>query len=361
VPRETAPHERRVALVPDTIGRLRKAGHDIVVERGAGLAAGFPDAQYDEAGARMVDAGVALSAELVLKVQRPSREEAARLREGALLVSFLAAATSQEVLPVLAERKVTALAMELVPRITRAQSMDALSSQANLAGYKAVIIGAEALNRILPMMTTAAGTLAPAKVFVVGAGVAGLQAIATARRLGAVVSAFDVRPVVKEQVQSLGASFVEVAVQAEGTGGYAKELAEDQQRRVLDAIARHLPSQDLVVTTAQVPGRPPPRLVTGQMVRSMRPGSVIVDLAAESGGNCELTRAGEAVQDAGVHVLGPVNVPSTVAFHASQTYSRNLQALLGHLLDKEGKPRLDLDDEITGAMAVTHAGEIRKK
>jgi NAD(P) transhydrogenase subunit alpha len=256
---------------------------------------------------------------------------------------------------------VTALAMELVPRITRAQSMDALSSQANLAGYKAVIIGAEALNRILPMMTTAAGTLAPARCFVVGAGVAGLQAIATARRLGAMVSAFDVRPIVKEQVQSLGASFVEVEVAAEGAGGYAKELAEDQQRRVLEAIAKHVPAQDLVVTTAQIPGRPAPRLLTAEMVRSMKPGSVIVDLAAETGGNCELTRPGEATDVEGVQVLGPLNVPSTLAFHASQTYSRNLQALLQHLVDKEGRARIDLQDEITGAMVVTHGGEIRKK
>ncbi|HET9596364.1 MAG TPA: NAD(P)(+) transhydrogenase (Re/Si-specific) subunit alpha, partial [Anaeromyxobacteraceae bacterium] len=203
--------------------------------------------------------------------------------------------------------------------------------------------------------------LAPAKVFVLGAGVAGLQAIATARRLGAVVSAFDVRPVVKEQVQSLGAAFIEVPVQAEGQGGYAKELAEDQQRRVLEAVGKHIVTQDLVVTTAQIPGRPAPRLITAEMVRSMKPGAVIVDLAAESGGNCELTKAGEAVDAGGVLVLGPVNVPSTLAFHASQTYSRNLQSLLGHLLDKEGKPKLDLQDEITGAMVVCHAGEIRKR
>src|SRR5512144_1689302 len=222
--------------------------------------------------------------------------------------------------------------MELVPRISRAQAMDALSSQANLAGYKAVVIGAEAMNRVLPMMTTAAGTLAPAKVFVLGAGVAGLQAIATARRLGAVVSAFDVRPMVREQVQSLGATFVEVPVAAEGAGGYAKELAEQEQRRVLDAIAKHIPAQDLVVATAQVPGRPAPRLVTAEMVRTMKPGSVVVDLAAETGGNCELTKAGDIAEVGGVLVLGPTNLASSVPFHASQTYSRNLQALLQHLL-----------------------------
>jgi H+-translocating NAD(P) transhydrogenase subunit alpha len=361
VPLETAARERRVALVPDTVARLVKQGHAVLVERGAGAPAGFPDAQYESAGARLGSADDALSAELVLKVQRPSAEEAAKLAQGAILVSFLAPSQSAEVLPALAGRKVTALAMELVPRITRAQSMDALSSQANLAGYKAVVIGAEAMNRILPMMTTAAGTLAPAKCFVVGAGVAGLQAVATARRLGAVVSAFDVRPVVKEQVQSLGASFVEAPVAAEGSGGYAKELGEEQQRRNMEAIGKHIPAQDLVVTTAQIPGRPAPRLVTRDMVRSMKPGSVIVDLAAETGGNCEVTRPGEAVEVSGVNVLGPLNVPSTVAFHASQTYSRNLQSLLQHLLDKEGKPKLDMADEITGAMAVTHGGEIRKK
>lgn len=361
VPREIVAHERRVALVPETVGRLRKLGNEVVVERGAGTAAGFPDAQYEAAGARFGDVGEALGADLVLKVQRPTVEEVGRLREGAVLVSFLAPATSGDVIAALTARKVTALAMELVPRITRAQAMDALSSQANLAGYKAVVIGAEAMNRVLPMMTTAAGTLVPARCFVLGAGVAGLQAIATARRLGAIVSAFDVRPVVKEQVQSLGATFVEVPVQAEGQGGYARELAEDQQRRVTEAVAQHIVSQDLVVTTAQIPGRPAPRLVTADMVRSMKPGSVIVDLAAESGGNCELTRAGEAVEVGGVHVLGPVNVPASLAFHASQTYSRNLQALLQHLLDKEGKPRLDLADEITGAMVVTHGGEIRKR
>jgi len=361
VPLETSPSERRVALVPETVARLVKGGHHVVVQRGAGAAAGFPDAQYEAAGARLGDAAEALGAELVLKVDRPSPGEVASLAEGGILVAFLAPASSAEVLGALAARKVTALAMELVPRISRAQSMDALSSQANLAGYKAVVIGAEAMNRIVPMMTTAAGTLAPARCFVIGAGVAGLQAIATARRLGAVVSAFDVRPVVKEQVQSLGASFVEVEVAAEGAGGYAKELAADQQRRVAEAIAKHLLAQDLVITTAQIPGRPAPRLLTAEMVRSMKPGAVIVDLAAETGGNCELTKAGEAIDVGGVLVLGPVHVASTVAFHASQTYSRNLQSLLQHLLDKEGRPKLDLQDEITGAMVVTHAGEIRKR
>jgi NAD(P) transhydrogenase subunit alpha len=363
VPRETAAHERRVALVPEAIARLAKAGHALAVQRGAGVAAGFPDAQYQAAGASIVADGPELLAgsELVLKVQRPSRDEAERLSAHAVLVCFLAPSSAQEILPVLAERKVTSLAMELVPRISRAQAMDALSSQANLAGYKAVVIGAEAMNRVLPMMTTAAGTLAPAKVFVVGAGVAGLQAIATARRLGAVVSAFDVRPVVKEQVQSLGASFVEAPVAAEGVGGYAKELAEQEQRRVLETVAKHVVAQDLVVTTALIPGRPAPRLITAEMVRTMKPGSVIVDLAAEAGGNCELTKAGDVVDVGGVLVLGPVDLAASVPFHASQTYSRNVLSLLQHLIGDDGKPRIDLSDEITGAMVVTHEGEIRKK
>ncbi|MHB8875026.1 MAG: Re/Si-specific NAD(P)(+) transhydrogenase subunit alpha [Myxococcaceae bacterium] len=360
VPVETAAFERRVALVPDSIARLVRGGHALAVQKGAGARAGFPDASYEAAGAALVESAPELLAavELVLKVQPPSNEEVALLEEGAILICFLPQTVSLEPL---AARRVTALAMERVPRISRAQSMDALSSQANLAGYKAVILGAGALSRILPMMTTAAGTLAPAKVFVIGAGVAGLQAVATARRLGAVVSAFDVRAAVKEQVQSLGASFVEARVQAEGSGGYAKELAEDQQRRVLETVGKHLPAQDLVITTALIPNRPAPRLITREMVRSMKPGAVIVDLAAEAGGNCEATRAGETVDEGGVLVLGPLNLPSTLAFHASQTYSRNLQALLGHLLDeKSGKARLDLGDEITSAMVVTHAGEVRK-
>jgi NAD(P) transhydrogenase subunit alpha len=360
VPRETAAGERRVALAPETVGRLVKGGFEVTVERGAGAAAGFADPQYEAAGARLVDAAAALGAELVLKVRRPSLDEAERLAEGAALVAHLAPHASEDLLAVLARRRITAYAMELVPRITRAQPMDALSSQATLAGFKAVIVGVEAMNRITPMLTTAAGTLTPARAFVIGAGVAGLQAIATARRLGCVVSAIDVRPAVREQVQSLGASFVEAEVAAEGAGGYARELAEDQQRRVLAAIAGHVPAQDLVVATAQVPGRPAPRLLTADAVRSMRPGAVIVDLAAETGGNCELTRRGEAVEEAGVRVLGPVDLPATVPFHASQMYGRNLAAFLA-VAAKGGALAIDLADEIQGAMAVTHAGERRTR
>jgi NAD(P) transhydrogenase subunit alpha len=359
--KETAPGERRVALVPDNVARLVKGAHAVVVEAGAGAPAGFVDGAYAAAGATIApDLRSALEgAEVVARVQPPSDAEAELLPAGAVVVALLQPHQSGPLLARLASRGVHALAMERVPRTTRAQSMDALSSQATLAGYKAVLLGASALNRILPMMTTAAGTLAPAKAFVVGAGVAGLQAIATARRLGAVVSAFDVRPVVKEQVQSLGASFVEVPqVAAEGAGGYAKELGASEQERVLQAIAAHVKDMDLVVTTAQIPGKPAPRLLTAEMIRSMRPGSVVVDLAAETGGNCELTRAGETVVEGGVTILGAVNVPSTVATHASQLYGRNVTTLLQHL-SKDGRLALDLQDDIAAAMLVVHDGKVR--
>jgi NAD(P) transhydrogenase subunit alpha len=361
VTKETAPGERRVALVPENAARLAKQGHEVRIERGAGEAAGFGDAAYAAAGALVAgDARAAMEgAAVVACVQRPGDAEADAIPEGALLVGLLAPAQSASLLTRLAARRVDAMAMERVPRTTRAQGMDALSSQATLAGFKAVIIGAGALPRILPMMTTAAGTLAPAKAFVLGAGVAGLQAIATARRLGAVVSAFDVRAAAKEQVQSLGAAFVEVTeVAAEGAGGYAKELGGAEQERVLAAIAGHVKDMDLVVTTAAVPGKPAPRLLTREMIRSMRPGSVVVDLAAEAGGNCELTRPGETVVEAGVTILGPLNVPATVPFHASQMYGRNVTALLQYL-SKDGRLQLDLEDEIAGAMLVVHGGKVR--
>jgi H+-translocating NAD(P) transhydrogenase subunit alpha len=359
--RESAPGERRVALIPDNVARLVKGKHEARIEVGAGAEAGFPDAAYAAAGAQVTDrAGALAGAEVVALVQRPSDAQADAIPPGALVVALLAPHANRLLLERLAARGVHAMAMERVPRTTRAQAMDALSSQATLAGYKAVVIGAEALPRILPMMTTAAGTLAPAKAFVIGAGVAGLQALATARRLGAVVSAFDVRPVVKEQVQSLGATFVEVPqVAAEGAGGYAKELGASEQERVLQAIAGHVKDMDLVITTAQIPGKPAPRLVTAAMVRSMRPGSVIVDLAAETGGNCELTRPGEVVSEGGVLVLGAVNLPSTVPFHASQLYGRNVMTLVQHLWGKEGPLNVDPGEEIAGAMLVVHGGKVR--
>ncbi|HEX9052666.1 MAG TPA: Re/Si-specific NAD(P)(+) transhydrogenase subunit alpha [Anaeromyxobacter sp.] len=360
VPRETAAGERRVALVPENVARLAKQGHELAVERGAGVAAGHADAAYEAAGAAVrPDAAAALDgAALVARVRAPDLREAEAIPPGAAVVGLLQAWRNGAVLERLAARRVDALAMERVPRTTRAQAMDALSSQATLAGYEAVLLGASALPRILPMMTTAAGTLAPAKVFVIGAGVAGLQAIATARRLGAVVSAFDVRPVVKEQVQSLGASFLDVPqVAAEGAGGYARELAAEQQERVRAAIALHVKEMDLVVTTAAIPGRPAPRLVTAAMVRSMRPGSVIVDAAAETGGNCELTRPGETVTEAGVAILGPLDLPSALPFHASQLYGRNVTTLVQHL-SADGRLRLDPADEIAGAMLVVHGGRL---
>jgi H+-translocating NAD(P) transhydrogenase subunit alpha len=365
VPKETAVNERRVAIVPDTVARLAKAGLAVVVERGAGTAAALPDEAYSAAGAELVaDArGVFAAVEIVTKVQRPNLDEVAGLRAGTLLISFLPVARATDVVRALAARQVTALSLERVPRISRAQAMDALSSQATVAGYKAVLVGAAQLPTFLPMLTTAAGTIAPAKAFILGAGVAGLQAIATARRLGAVVSAFDVRPAVQEQVESLGAKFVAaqaVAAEAETTGGYAKELATEQHRRELELIAQHLHDMDLVITTALIPNRPAPRLITAAMVRAMKPGSVIVDLAAEAGGNCELTRPDETVHEGGVVILGPTNLPATVPLHASQMFSRNLLTLLQHLVTA-GKLTVDLADEITGAMVVTHQGEIRSQ
>src|SRR5438094_773025 len=328
VVRETAPGERRVALVPETVGRLAKAGNELIVERGSGEAASFPDRMYTEAGASIGDVW---SAEMVLKVARPSDEEIGKLRTGTVLIAFLSPLTNHSLVRDLARRGVTALSMDAIPRITRAQPMDALSSQATVAGYKAVLLAAAALPKFFPMLTTAAGTIAPAKAFVIGAGVAGLQAIATARRLGAVVEAFDTRPVVKEQVQSLGAKFLEVDLgeTGEGTGGYAKELSEEAHRKEVELLAKAVKENDIVITTAAIPGRPAPKLITADMVRSMRPGSVIVDLAAETGGNTELTKAATVIDVDGVRIDGTTNLPSTMPYHASQMYSRNIQSLLG--------------------------------
>ncbi len=357
VPKESAECERRVALVPDGAGRLVKAGHEVLVEPDAGAAAGFPDAQYVAAGATIVPDAFAAGAGIVVKVQRPSDGEVERLAAGSTLVALLSPASGAATFARLAERRITAYAMELVPRTSKAQSMDVLSSQATVAGYKAVLIGAAALPRFLPMLTTAAGTISPARVFVLGAGVAGLQAIATARRLGAVVSAFDVRPAVREQVQSLGAAFVEAGATAEGAGGYAAALGDEEQRRVLEAVGTHIRDMDLVITTAQIPGRRAPILVTDAMLATMRPGSVVVDLAAEAGGNCDVTRAGETVVAHGVSVIGPVNLPSTLPYHASQMYGRNVVTFLEYIL-KDGAAAAD-DDPIAGPMRVTHAGAVR--
>ena len=355
--RETAPGERRVALVPETVGRLAKSGNEVIVERGAGEASSFPDRMYTEAGGTIGDAW---DAELVLKVAKPSDEELARLRQGAVLIAFLSPLTNHDLVRELGRRRVTALSMDAIPRITRAQPMDALSSQATVAGYKAVLLAAAALPKFFPMLTTAAGTIAPAKAFVIGAGVAGLQAIATARRLGAVVEAFDTRPVVKEQVQSLGAKFLEVDLgeTGEGAGGYAKELSEEAHRREVQLLAKAVKENDIVITTAAIPGRPAPKLITADMVRSMKPGSVIVDLAAETGGNTDLTEAGKVIDVDGVRVDGTTNIPSTMPYHASQMYSRNIQSLLGLMITKEGKLNLDMSDEVIRGTVITKDGEV---
>jgi NAD(P) transhydrogenase subunit alpha len=360
VPRETVTGERRVALAPESVSRLVKSGVEITVERGAGVPANFPDELYEKAGATVGDSAAAWGAGVVVKVQKPTADEATRLANGALLISLLPASTSADLLAQLAAGGVSALALEKVPRITRAQSMDILSSQATIAGYKAVLIGAAEMGKILPMLTTAAGNIPPAKAFVLGAGVAGLMAIATARRLGAVVSGFDIRAAAREQVLSLGAKFVgpEPSADAEAAGGYARAQTEEEQRKTMDAMAAHLMDQDLVVTTAQIPGRAAPRLITAAMVATMKPGAVIVDLAAETGGNCELTVAGQTTVHNGVSVMGTVNLPSSVPHHASLMFSKNVWTLLQHLI-KDGTIALNLEDEITGPMCLVHAGSVR--
>jgi len=365
VPSESAPREQRVALAPDSVSRLvKQLKLEIVVQRGAGLRAGFRDDAYKAVGATIVpDAAAAFAAApLIAKVQPPDAQEIGLLAEGSTLISLLRPGQSAEIVQALAARRVSALALELVPRITRAQSMDVLSSQSTVSGYKGVLIGASALGKFLPMLTTAAGNISPAKVFVIGAGVAGLQAIATGRRLGGVVSAFDVRPAAREQVLSLGATFVAnelVAEDAQAAGGYARAQTADEQTRTLNAIANHIKDQDLVVTTAAIPGRPAPKLITAEMVASMRAGSVIVDLAAETGGNCVLSKPGETVESHDVTIIAPLNVPSTVAFHASQMFGRNIFELLKHLV-KDDALQLDPADEITGAMLMTHDGRVLK-
>lgn len=361
--RETAPHERRVALAPATVQRLTGAGHEVRVEAGAGHSASFPDQAYTDAGGRIApDRGAVLSgAEILVSVQRPDPADLSRLNRGAVSIALWQPGGGGDSVERAAAAGVTVLALELVPRTTKAQAMDVLSSQATVAGYQAVLLGASHLARLLPMLTTAAGTLPPAKAFVLGAGVSGLQAIATARRLGAVVSAFDVRPVVKEQVQSLGASFVEaeaVSAGAEAAGGYATELGDEQQQKVLEAVARHIPDQDLVITTAQIPGKPAPRLITAKMVAAMKPGAVIVDLAVETGGNCELSRPGESVAAGGVTILGPLNLASQIPQHASLMFSRNVQAVIEYLI-QDGRAVIGLDDPITGPMCLAHEGQAR--
>jgi H+-translocating NAD(P) transhydrogenase subunit alpha len=363
LPKETAEGERRVALVPEVVRKLASGerGLEVVVQRGAGAGALIPDSQYEEAGARMVeDAAAVYDAEVVVKVASPTSEEIGRLRSESVLIGFLQPLTAGETVRAIAQTGATSFAMEAIPRISRAQSMDALSSQANIGGYKAVLIAATEIGRFFPMLMTAAGTIRPATVLVLGAGVAGLQAIATARRLGAVVQGFDVRAAVKEQVESLGAHFLEFDLggDLEGAGGYAKELTPEQQARQQELMAEAIGKVDIVITTAAVPGRRAPVLVTEEAVRLMKPGSVIVDLAAETGGNCELTEAGKTVIRHDVKILGPLNVPSTMAEHASQLYSRNIESLLGLMISEEGQLSLDFDDEVIAGACITREGEI---
>ncbi|MFQ5538610.1 MAG: Re/Si-specific NAD(P)(+) transhydrogenase subunit alpha [Gemmatimonadota bacterium] len=360
--KETRPGEQRVALVPQGVQTLKKSGLEIVVESGAGVAAGVSDEDYTNAGAEVVSGAQAVlgGADIVLHINPPTEEEIAAMGEGTILVSFLNPLGDPEGVKRLAAKQITAISMEMVPRITRAQTMDALSSQATVAGYKAVLMAANAIPRFLPMFTTAAGTIRPGHALILGAGVAGLQAIATARRLGAVVEAFDVRPAVKEQVESLGATFLETEeeVVAEGEGGYAKELSEEQHKKELELIAAHIANADITITTAQIPGRPAPVLITREMVEAMKPGSVIVDLAAETGGNCELTRAGEDVVANQVTVMGPVNLAATLPVHASQMYSKNIVTLVAEFVDKEGALNLDFENDVVGPATVTHGGEV---
>jgi NAD(P) transhydrogenase subunit alpha len=365
VPRETAEGERRVALTPQSVTQLAVEGNEVLVQAGAGEASSILDADFAAAGATVVPDAVTLyaQAEMVLRVGRPSDEEVGQLRPNTLLIGTLGTLANPELARRLAGQGVTAVSMDAIPRITRAQSMDSLSSQSTVGGYKAVILAAERLPKFFPLLTTAAGTVRPARGIIMGAGVAGLMAIGTARRLGAVVEATDVRPVVKEQVQSLGATFLEVEMtdeekaNAQTEGGYAREMGPDYQRRQAELIAAHIRDADFIITTALIPGRPAPRLVTEEMVKSMKPGSVIIDMAAEAGGNCELTEPGREVVKHGVRIVGITNLPATMPGSATQMYSRNVQTLVQHLV-KDGKLELNFDDEITRGATITHGGQV---
>ena len=360
VPNQARDGESRVALTPEVAGRLKARELEVLVESGAGERSHITDAAFEEAGARIGSSGEALGAEIVTVVKAPSAEEIGRLQRGAVVIGFLDPLTDADTVRALASAGVTAFAMEAIPRVTRAQSMDALSSQATVAGYRAVLLAAESQDRFFPMLTTAAGTIKPATVLVLGAGVAGLQAIATARRLGAVVTGYDVRAAVREQVESLGARFLNLGVKAdaEGAGGYAKELSEEEQRRQQQAMAEAIGRFDVVITTAAVPGRRAPLLVTAAAVEGMKPGSVVVDLAAATGGNCELTEPGRTVDHGDVAIIGPLDLAAEMPEHASALYARNVQALLELLVSKEGQLELNWEDEILAGACITRDGEI---
>ncbi|HYW75382.1 MAG TPA: Re/Si-specific NAD(P)(+) transhydrogenase subunit alpha [Gammaproteobacteria bacterium] len=360
VPKETAQREKRVAMVPVVAERLEKLGVELLVQAGAGEGSRIPDSAFENATVVNNAQDIYKKADIVLKVQPPSVDEIKQMRQGAILASFVHAHREPEVTAALRDGKITSFAMELVPRITRAQSIDALSSQASAAGYKAALIAANSLERFFPMLTTAAGTIRPAKVLVIGAGVAGLQAIATAKRLGAQVEAYDVRSATREQVESLGAKFVQTDVKAEGEGGYARELTDEEKQAQQDMLAKHIAKSDAVITTAAVPGRPSPKIVSKAMVEGMKSGAVLVDLAAEGGGNCELTKPGEDVRHGEVTIVGPLNIPSMLSEHASEMYARNLLNLLT-LFVEEGELKLNWEDEVIAKTALTHDGEIRNE
>jgi NAD(P) transhydrogenase subunit alpha len=361
---ERAPGENRVSLVPEVAGKLSVAGARVVLERGAGIRAQFPDALYTQVEWAATAQEVLASSDVLLVVQPPTLEQIAALREDSVVVGFMQAHARDAEVLALRDRHITSFAMELVPRISRAQSMDALSSQAAIAGYKAVLIAANTLDRFMPMLTTAAGTIRPAQVLIIGVGVAGLQAIATARRLGAIVEAYDVRSATREQVRSLGAKFVDTGVSAEGSGGYARELTPEERARQQEVLDAHIAAADAVITTASVPGRTAPRIVSAAAVERMKAGAVIVDIAAESGGNCELTRPGQTVLHGAVRILGPVNLAAQLAFHASEMYSRNLFNFLKPVLtradgEQSASLRIDWQDEVYDKSCLTHAGSIR--
>ena len=356
--RDRAPNERRIALSPEVAKKLKALGAQVLIETGAGSGANQPDAMFPDVESAPDAASALARADVLLTVQPPSLETIAALREGSIVIGFMQPHADAARVKALRDRRITAFAMELLPRTTRAQAMDVLSSQASMAGYKAVLIAAELSGKFFPMLTTAAGTIRPSKVLIVGAGVAGLQAIATARRLGAQVEGFDVRPETREQIESLGAKFLDLGVSAAGSGGYARELTAQERAEQQKRLADHLRTIDVVVTTAAVPGRPAPKILTSAMVEGMKPGAVIVDLAAETGGNCELTRPGETCVHNGVTIAGPVNLPSLGAIHASEMYARNLFNFMSLSL-KDGVLMLDWDDELIAKTCLTHAGEIK--
>lgn len=355
--KETAAGETRVALVPEVVSKLIGLGATVVIEAGAGAAAGIPDDLYQDVEVSPNPQGIIERSDILFKVQPPTADEVAALKSGAVVVGFLQPYKQHDMLHQLCAKNVTSFAVELVPRISRAQSMDALSSQASVAGYKAVLLAASALPKFVPMLTTAAGTIRPSSFLIMGAGVAGLQAIATARRLGGIVEAFDVRSATREQVESLGAKFVDTGVSAEGEGGYARELTAEEKDQQQEVLAQHIAKADVVITTAAVPGRPAPRLISARAVESMRPGAVIVDLGAESGGNCELTEPGKTIVAHGVTIIGPVNLPASLPRHASEMYARNLLNLMAPAI-AEGELSIDWDDEVFAGAAVTHEGEV---